>query len=122
MVRIFISTTERWIPTSNASERNSRKLTRNSTTSKPSTESDTAIKKSRWFRLGRPMVETPDLDGLFDFYWGGPERRITGLTLRIIAVNAAALVMLAVGIVYLGQYHNNLIEAKLATFSKEVEL
>ncbi|MCC7305344.1 MAG: stimulus-sensing domain-containing protein [Alphaproteobacteria bacterium] len=57
-----------------------------------------------------------------DLYWGGPERRITGLTLRIIAVNATALVTLLFGIIYLGQYQNALIEAKLATFKTEVEL
>lgn len=62
------------------------------------------------------------MDQLFDLYWGGPERRITGLTLRIIAVNAVALIILAVGILYLGQYQNNIIEAKLETFRTEVAL
>jgi two-component system sensor histidine kinase ChvG len=57
-----------------------------------------------------------------NLYWGGPERRITGLTLRIIAINAAALVMLLVGIVYLSQYQTTLIESRLRTFKSEVEL
>lgn len=57
-----------------------------------------------------------------NLYWGGSERRITGLTLRIIAVNAIALVILLVGILYLGQYQNNLIEAKLETFRVETQL
>jgi two-component system sensor histidine kinase ChvG len=97
-------------------------LTPNSTTSKPSTESDTATKKSRWFRLGRQNADGPYFDDLLDLYWGGPERRITGLTLRIIGVNAAALLMLAVGTLYLGHYQKSLIEAKLDTFKTEVEL
>lgn len=57
-----------------------------------------------------------------DMYWGGPERRITGLTVRIIGVNALALIILLIGVVYLGQYQKSLIEAKLATFEAEVKL
>lgn len=59
---------------------------------------------------------------MLDLYWGGPERRITGLTLRIIAVNAIALVLLMVGTLYLGQYQRSLIETKLETFNAEVSL
>jgi len=55
-------------------------------------------------------------------YWGHPEPRITGLTLKIMGVNAAALIMLLLGILYLGQYQNELIEAKLETFNAEVQL
>ena len=61
-------------------------------------------------------------DDLLDLYWGGPERRITGLTVRIIGVNAAALFMLAIGMLYLGHYQKSLIETKLDTFKTEVEL
>lgn len=68
------------------------------------------------------MPEVPDVGGLLDLYWSGPERRISSLTLRIIGVNAAALVMLALGTLYLGQYQSSLIEAKLETFGSEVEL
>lgn len=57
-----------------------------------------------------------------DLYWGGPERHITGLTVKIIGVNAAALLILLVGIIYLGQYQLRLIEAKLETFGAQVEL
>lgn len=42
--------------------------------------------------------------------------------MRIIGVNAVALVILMVGILYLGQSQNSLIEAKLETFQAEVEL
>jgi two-component system, OmpR family, sensor histidine kinase ChvG len=89
---------------------------------KRSTASDTDTAKSnRWFRL-RPRRDLPEFDHILDLYWGGPERRITGLTARIIGVNAIALVMLMVGTLYLGQYQKNLIEAKLETFKAEVEL
>ncbi|GJL85619.1 MAG: histidine kinase [Micavibrio sp.] len=82
----------------------------------------TAIKKNRWFRLGAKPPEIPEIDNLLDLYWGGPERRITGLTLRIIGVNAIALIILLVGILYLGQYQEGLIETKLENFKIEIEL
>ena len=44
------------------------------------------------------------------------------MTIRIIGVNAVALVILVIGILYLGQYQSNLIEAKLETFEAEVAL
>jgi len=59
---------------------------KNSTKSKHSTALDTATKKtSRWFRL---QSHRGEIEQLFDLYWGGKERRITGLTLRIMGVNA----------------------------------
>jgi two-component system sensor histidine kinase ChvG len=98
-------------------------LTKTSTTSKPSTESDTDIKKHSAFRLGAPRsTDLPQLDALMDLYWGGPERRITGITVRIIGVNAIALIFLLIGVLYMGQYQRSLIEAKLETFQAEVEL
>ncbi len=57
-----------------------------------------------------------------DAYWGGSERRITGITLRIITVNFIALIILLVGIFYLGQYQSGLINARLHTFQSELEL
>lgn len=63
-----------------------------------------------------------ELDHILDLYWGGSERRITGLTLRIFAVNAVALLILLIGVFYLGQYQNNLIEARLETFKTEIQL
>ena len=57
-----------------------------------------------------------------DLYWGGPERRITGLTLRILGVNALALLILVIGLLYLGQYQNTLIEDKLKAFQSDVEI
>lgn len=42
--------------------------------------------------------------------------------MRIIAVNAVALVILAIGFLYLGQYQNSIIEAKLETFKAEISI
>lgn len=92
----------------------------NSTKSKRYTGSATAIRKSsRWFRIGS---QNGDIEQLFDLYWGGKERRITGLTLRIIGVNIIAVIGLILGVIYLGQYHSTLIEAKLKRFETEVVL
>jgi two-component system sensor histidine kinase ChvG len=77
--------------------------------------------RARWFRLA-PVTPHVGVGNLFDYYWSGPERRITGLTIRIIAVNVIALIILLVGIVYVGQYQNSLIEARLQTFQTELEL
>jgi len=91
-----------------------------STKSKRSTESDTAIKKtSRWFRIG---THRGDIDQLFDLYWGGKERRITNLTLRIMGVNALAVITLILGVVYLSQYHMTLISSRLEHFETELKL
>ena len=95
--------------------------------SKRSTERDTDTKtsndfKDRWLRIKMPQPELPELDHIFDLYWGGPERRITGLTLRIISVNAVALIMLLFGILYLGQYQNTIIKEKLSNFETELRL
>lgn len=91
-----------------------------STKSKLSTESDTATKKtSRWFRIG---THRGDIDQLFDLYWGGKERRITNLTLRIMGVNALAVITLILGVVYLSQYHMTLIASRLEHFETELTL
>ena len=97
-----------------------------STKSKPSTASDTDTKNNgdlkRWVRIRAPQTELFELNRLLDLYWGGSERRVTGLTLRIIAVNAIALLILMFGIIYLGQYQNRLIESRLNTFETELSL
>ncbi len=93
---------------------------KNSIKSKHYTESDTATaKNSRWFRISSPRGE---IEQLFDLYWGGKERRITGMTLRIIGVNLIALISLLIGIISLGQYHESLIESKLQRFETEILL
>ncbi len=88
--------------------------------SKHSTESDTDTKKSnRWFRASSHRGE---IEQLFDLYWGGKERRITGLTVRIIGVNVLAVICLVLGVIYLGQYHSRLVESNLKKFQTEVML
>ncbi len=94
---------------------------KNSTKSKHYTESDTAIKKiNRWFRVA--ASHSNDIDHIFDLYWGGKERRISRLTLRIIGVNIIAVIGLIIGVIYLGQYHSTLIEAKVKRFETEISL
>ena len=88
--------------------------TKNSKTKEPA--------KGRWFRLAPVRPDLPELDNIMDLYWGGPERRITGITLRIIGVNAIALLILMLGFLYTGQYQNALIEARLETFETELKL
>jgi two-component system sensor histidine kinase ChvG len=80
--------------------------------------SDTAIKKSDSSFYRNPY----EINRLLDLYWGGSERRITKLTLRILGVNVVALLILVVSVIYLGKYHNNVIEARLETFQREIEL
>ena len=92
----------------------------NSTESKHSTESDTDTAKSnRWFRIGNNKGE---IEQLFDLYWGGSERRITKLTLRIMGINAIAVLSLLLGMIYLSQYQEKLITSKLEIFRTEVYL
>jgi len=70
-----------------------------------------SAEETRWFRLwrrGAKKDKRTDISRLLDLYWGGPERRITGLTLRIIGVNAIALLILVLSILYLGQYQKSL--------------
>lgn len=77
---------------------------------------------TRWFRLSGTPSERLEFDQIFDLYWGGPERRLTGITIRIIGVNATALIILMLGILYLGQYQSTVIEARLKTFQSELDL
>jgi len=106
------------------SDKNSKKQTPNSTASKQSTvqATDSAKNKQRWFRQSSDQSNLPELNHLFDLYWGGPERRITGLTLKIISVNMIALIMLLVGVLYLGQYQNSIIQTKLENFEREAKI
>ena len=91
-----------------------------STKSKHSTESDTAIKKTnRWFRT---VTHRGDIDQIFDLYWGGKERRITKLTLKIMGVNVIAVIALIFGVVYLSKYNTTLVSSKLEHFETELKL
>ncbi len=84
-------------------------------------ESDTGTKKSnRWLRAS--SSNRGEIEQLLDLYWGGKERRITGLTIRIIGVNIIAVLALVFGVIYLGKYHSTLINAKLERFETEIVL
>ena len=76
-----------------------------------------SLTSNRWFRAERHRGE---IDQLFDLYWGGKERRITTLTLKIMGVNLIAVIALIFGVIYLSQYHTMLVEAKLEHFETEV--
>ena len=91
-----------------------------STELKPSMGSDIDTKKtSRWFRIGSQRGE---IDQLFDLYWGGKERRITKLTLKVMGINALSVISLLLGVIYLSQHHTTLVETKLEQFETEILL
>lgn len=54
--------------------------------------------------------------------WRGVRRRFTGLTIRIFGVNVIPLLILWVGILYLGQYKESLIRAELETLKAQAQL
>ncbi len=70
----------------------------------------------------KPTTQRSSFDQLMDLYWGGTERRITGLTLRIIGINALALLMLMVGVLNFGQYETRIIADKIKTFKTDTHL
>jgi two-component system sensor histidine kinase ChvG len=79
-------------------------------------ESDTNTKKAE------PAESTPQrssFEKLMDLYWGGTERRISALTIRIIGINALSLVVLMLGIINLGRYETQILDAKIESFQKE---
>ncbi|AWK86237.1 stimulus-sensing domain-containing protein [Azospirillum thermophilum] len=51
-----------------------------------------------------------------------PRRRISPLTLRILAVNVLALLLLAAGLLYLGRYQDRLIQAELEALATEARI
>jgi two-component system sensor histidine kinase ChvG len=57
-----------------------------------------------------------------DFDHTKPPDQMSGLTLRILAVNIIAIMILGLGILYLGQYTDSLIEGELASLRSEAQL
>ncbi|HEU4838442.1 MAG TPA: stimulus-sensing domain-containing protein [Micavibrio sp.] len=57
-----------------------------------------------------------------DFDQTTPPDQMSGLTLRILAVNIIAIMILGLGILYLGQYTDSLIEGELAGLRSEAQL
>ena len=58
----------------------------------------------------------------YDFDPALPTDQMSGLTLRILAVNIIAIMILGLGILYLGQYTDSLIEGELAGLRSEAQL
>lgn len=84
---------------------------------KRSTALDIATKRTkRWVRLDPYRDE---IEHLFDIYWGGKERRISLLTIKIMAVNAIALMSIIFGLIYLIQYQDKFIASHLKNFETE---
>lgn len=68
----------------------------------------------------KPNLNTPSsFDVLMDLYWGGSERRITGLTLRILLVNIIALLIFIFGLIQFSGYQTEILTTKLEAFRKE---
>lgn len=51
-----------------------------------------------------------------------PRRRVSPLTLRILAVNVLALALLVVGLLYLGRYQDRLIQAEMEALATEARI
>lgn len=92
-----------------------------STKSKHSTESDTVIKN--------PKAGSRDHDpGYIEAEqrikqrWSKSADRISGLTIKILFVNVIAIMILGVGILYLGRYTNSLINSELEALKTEAQL
>lgn len=85
--------------------------------SKPSMVSDTDIVKPK-----------PALEDQFEDDQGGgikllrPRRRVSPLTFRIMVVNLIALGFLAVGILYIDQYRDSMIESRIDALIKDAEV
>ena len=71
-------------------------------------------------RPNRPKRSS--FEHLMDVYWGGSERRITGLTLRIMGINALCIAILMLGALNFGQYETNIITGKLTAFQAQATL
>lgn len=93
-----------------------------STTSRPSTESVTvtkskALKPPLLLRFIRRRKREKD-----PFDASVPNDQMSGLTLRILAVNIIAIMILGLGILYLGQYTQSLIDGEVAGLKSEAQL
>ncbi len=101
---------------------------KDSTKSKLFTELGTAIKKrdlprvdllKLWKKKKTTPSYYPEAEERIRRRWKKSSDRISGLTTRILAVNVIAIMILGVGILYLGQYTENLIKAELEAMKAE---
>lgn len=84
----------------------------------------TVIKKPDILKLWRRKKQEqpvfyPEAEEKIRRRWKKSSDRISGLTTRILAVNVIAIMILGVGILYLGQYTDNLIRAELEAMKAE---
>lgn len=90
---------------------------------KPCMVSDTAIVKAE---KGHPTDKNSKDKNLEDETSGvkllRPERRVSPLTFRILAVNLIALGFLAVGILYIDQYQETMIRSRIEALIKDAEV
>ncbi len=70
---------------------------------------------SWWSRrpIKTPPTLDPDIEEQARVRWSSSSERITGLTSKILAVNVIALMILGLGLLYMGQYTDSLIAAEL---------
>ncbi len=72
---------------------------------------------SWWTRrpINSPPPLDPDIEEQARVRWSTSSEKITGLTSKILAVNVIALMILGLGLLYMGQYTDSLIAAELET-------
>lgn len=63
--------------------------------------------------IQRPPPLDPEIEARARVRWSSSSERITGLTSKILAVNVIALMILGLGLLYMGQYTDSLIAAEL---------
>lgn len=78
----------------------------------------TVGRDTRRFAMTRPSEKAPKDRSRKD----RPRRLISPLTRRILAVNILALALLGGGLLYLGEYRNNLIDAELKALGVQAEM
>ncbi len=97
----------------------------NSTISKPFTELGIAIKNSAVFQpvgLLLRLIRRKKNRNRLEFDPSGNPDQMSGLTLRILAVNIIAIMILGLGILYLGQYTDSLVQGEIASLRSEAQL
>src|SRR5438552_10600516 len=143
MASTSTSMTARSTATSSGCARSSRSSTASSPRSRRSMASDIA---TATVRAGQPAAAAPDAPavgasienppGGHPAASGGrslvparadpapphPRRRISPLTLRILAVNVLALAMLGIGLLFLGEYESSLIDTELQALKTQGEI
>lgn len=75
-----------------------------------------------WKRRTKPKPPPldPEIEALARVRWSSSSEKITGLTSKILAVNIIALMILGLGILYMGQYTDSLIAAEMETMRGQV--